>query len=192
MMIKSILKTTSAFLLLSMAMSSQTAFAATSEVTPAEVTIQGGALSIYAPAATVDFGTVTINGIVQILNQNLSDITIEDFTGTGNGWNVTVQASQFTDGSNSLPLSSLAINGVGTITPVNTASGLPTVVGVPPYVIDGGGAVKVLTAAVNDGMGEFTVGFPVSALELVVDTSVVKASVTPYASTMTWSVVVGP
>lgn len=187
-----LIKRISAAALLGSVMFSQTAFAATTGTTPAEVTIQGGALGIVVPASSIDFGTISIDGTVKTLTSNLDNMTIEDFTGTGNGWNVTVQSSQFTDGVNTLPSSSLELKGIDTITPLGTTSPLPTVSGIAPYAIDGGSALKILSSATNQGMGKFDVAFLADALELTIDTNTVKTTGVPYQSTITWTLVTGP
>lgn len=173
-------------------------FAATSGTTPGQVTLQSGTMDITAPATTVNLGSITVDSTVKTVNANLTNMTVVDNRGTGEGWNITVSASQFTQTTGGTPLklptNTLKLNGIGTITQTVGTSGGPTTT-TAPWTIDTG-AVKVLSAATNKGMGTFTVAFPVNAVSLNVDTAqkVVDPANNPtvYASTLSWVVSTGP
>jgi hypothetical protein len=169
-----------------------TAYAATSGTTTVEFTVLGGSLGITEPDASIDFNTITIDGSQVVRNANLGVLVVEDLTGAGSGWNVTVEASQFSDGTNLAPTSILTLQGISSVTPDGTSSPSPNIVSGAPYVLDGGSAKKILSAAVNEGMGKYQVQFVPDALRLTVNTSELKESVLPYQSTVTWSIVSGP
>ena len=70
----------------------------------ATVTISGGALSVTAQS--IGFGTVTLNGSDQTVFDG--DATLwqaKDPTGTGSGWHVTIAATDFVDGGNTIAVS---------------------------------------------------------------------------------------
>lgn len=176
------------------------AYAATTDTTNAQVSIQSGSLSLTTPSVSADFGSITVDGTTKTQNVNLGTLNASDYRGTGEGWHVTVSASQFTQtnvGVNPallLETNTLFLNGISNITQVDGSSGLPTSSGAP-WTIDSG-AVEILSAAVGDGLGSFDVTFPANALELNVDTS--KTIVDPdnnptlFESTITWTIVAGP
>jgi hypothetical protein len=188
-----------------------TAFAATSGTTPTTVGIQGGSLTITAPAVTTDFGNVSLASGSTTANAALGTLAVTDATGTGSGYKVNVQASQFTEvtpgggyaGATSaklLPLSSLKVAPPTGVSAVGgTTSALPTSVIAANTVIDSGSAVKILSAAVNEGMGSYNVSFPANSLVLAIDVATAQvdatnypAVATPYSSTITWTIVTGP
>lgn len=179
-------------------MFSSTAYAAPTDTTVAEVSIQSGQLSLTAPAPNVTFSPITVDGNTHVRNVGFSNpLIVEDLTGTGAGWNVTVQASQFVETNGTagldLPTNSLRLQSPVSISPSAQA---PAITGPAPWTIDGG-AVKILSAVVNDGMGTYNINFSAAnALQLSVDTSGpvvdVAANPTVYESTITWQVSTGP
>jgi len=172
--------------------------AATTGTTPGEVTLQSGILDITAPLTTVNFGTIIVDSTLQSVNADLSDLSITDNRGTGEGWNITLSASQFTQNSGvtplKLPTNTLALNGISTITQTLGTSGGPTTT-LSPWMIDTG-AVKIVSAASNKGMGTFVVDFPLNSISLDVDTAqkVIDPANNPtvYTSTLSWVVSTGP
>lgn len=165
-------------------------------------------------AAPGTLAAVTLNGQTQTQYTSLGTYTAGDSTGTGSGWNITFQATQFActagtgtnkcpTGGNSLPVGSL------TVAPPTVAcdplmAGTPcSGQGAPPGIsisgntaVDTASAVKVASAAANSGMGtyDFTPagvdGITGHELKLVIP-SWVYAGAT-YSSTLTVSVVSGP
>lgn len=165
---------------------------AVSDITTVQVVVQGGGLSILAPNTNVDFGTVAIDGSVKSVSAPLGTLSVMDLTGTGNGWNVTVAATQFSNGTNTMPMNSLKLLGVQSITPNGTTSPSPTIVGAGNYTLDNGSANKILSASSNQGMGRYNVDFLPNAMKFTIDTNLVKTSASPYSSTITWTMVTGP
>lgn len=169
----------------------QTAHAATTGSSTASVTVNGGAIDVITPPSNTTFAPVTLSGATVTTNANLSNLVVSDSRGSGAGWNVTVQASQFTTGTNTIPLGSLRLNGI--VSPiVNTngsASPVPTVQTGNPWTIDNGSAVKIVSAALNAGMGQYNISFPANALSLSVLPDTFSGT---YTSTLTWTIVTGP
>lgn len=173
-------------------------------------------LNLPSAFSTIQFSSLTLNGDQQTAQANLGDLAAVDATGTGKGWNVTVSAGQFTEvlpqGSHDTPLTlptgSLKLAPLSSITAtvVNqgdqaTTSTLPSGVGTAAVPIDNGsaGSTKVVTANVQSGMGAYLIAFPANALTLTlnpattyVDTKNYATAATPYATTLSWQINVGP
>src|SRR5215210_9222951 len=62
-----------------------------------DVTVGAGNLEITAAPTVADFPNVTLNGSAQTVNATLDAFQINDSRGSGAGWNVTVQATRFTE-----------------------------------------------------------------------------------------------
>jgi hypothetical protein len=183
-----------------LALSFSTSVFAATDTTSTQVSVQSGALSITSPSASVDFGTITVDGTIQTVNANLGTMNVADNRGTGDGWNVTVSASQFTQtggvaSPKVLPTNTFKLNDINSITQTVGSSALPTKAGTAPWTIDTG-AIQILSAAVGDGLGTFDITFPASVLALDIDTAadVVDPAHNPtsYASTITWTIATGP
>jgi len=162
------------------------------------VTVTGGVLSITDPVVG-DFTAVTLNGAAQTTTAAVDAFSVNDATGTGAGWNVTVQASPLTEydsalnagaggyvtGGRTLALNSLSLP-ASTVASPNTTSPDPAITA-GTYTIDAASAVKVASAAANEGMGEYD--FSAATLTLSLPASVYAAK---YRSDVTLSVVTGP
>ena len=72
------------------------AFAATGSTTPVTVEVTGGALTISAPAGSVDLGSATASTSAQTVTGHLGDVTVTDNGGSTVGWSATVSAPDFT------------------------------------------------------------------------------------------------
>lgn len=150
------------------------------------VTVTGGELTITNPLAA-DFAGAAITGAAQTTTAALAAFSVSDLRGTGDGWHVTAQATQFSTGgvtpitlaANSLTMSEPTVAANGTTSPNPT-------VNAGPYTIDGA-AVSVASAAVDTGMG--TYDFSATTLTLSLPANV-KAGT--YSSTVTVSAVTAP
>lgn len=129
-----------------------------------DVTVSGSTdLAITNPAAG-NFTGITLDGSVKTTHATFDNITATDARGTGAGWNVTVQGTQFAEHNGTsyvedgktLPTSSLAMAGVTITKADSTSSTVPTATA-GPYTLDAGSAVKIASAAANGtGMGSYT------------------------------------
>jgi hypothetical protein len=150
--------------------------------------ILGGSLSMTEP--TLDnFASVTLNGQIQTTTASMGAFTVTDSTGTGNGWNVVVKASQFTTGGETpltLPNNSLDI-ALPTVTAQEGATDASTITKLNGK-IDNATGVKVLSAAADGGMGKYDIGANTLTLNLLPKD--VKAGT--YTSTVSVTVTTGP
>ena len=154
-----------------------------------QVVVTAGTLSITNPAAA-DFASRTIDGTAQTTTASLDAFTVTDATGSGAGWRVTAQASQFTYVPAVGTTRTLAAGSLSVSTPTVAANGTtspdPTV-SAGPFTIDVASAVQVASAAVDTGMGAYDFGATTMTLSLPAD---VYAGT--YTSTVTISVVSAP
>jgi hypothetical protein len=148
-------------------------------------TVTGGSLTITNPLAA-DFAGRSITGVAQTTTAALATFSVSDLTGTGAGWHVTAQATNFDGVSHNLAASSLSMS-QPTATANGTLSVAPSITGAVPYVLDSGSAALVASAALNEGMG--TYDFSATTLTLALPAGVF-ADV--YASTVTISAVTAP
>lgn len=148
-------------------------------------TVAGGSLSITNPAAA-DFEGRSITGVAQTTTAALDAFSVSDFRGSGLGWHVTAQATQFTDAgtSRTLAVGSLSMS-QPTVASPDTTSPDPTIAA-GSYTIDNG-AVSIASAAVNAGMGKYD--FSATNLTLALPANVFAGA---YASTVTITEVSAP
>lgn len=167
---------------------------ALAETDNTQITLNGGALSYSTPFSAGNFPTTSLTGLQQVARANVNPWTITDARGSLTaGWNVTVAASQFTDGSKTLPTGSMSLVNVPTIgTTVGNLS-LPPVSVPAALAIDGGGAAqKIATAAIAQGLGQWTLT-PLNAAggDLIL-TIPPDAQPGTYTSTITTTLATGP
>lgn len=179
-----------------------------------QVNLVPGSLSLTAPTIASPFPAIVLNGITQNTYATLSPWTIIDATGSGNGWNVQVQASQFTELAPSsgfasgtsaltLPQGSLSLTGSRTIV-ANSGSSPVDATGGPLFTntnpaIDVTSPVNFIQASAGYGLGGYQVQEPTNGLMLTLNPSSTKVDSTnypgqptPYQSVITFSVVSGP
>ena len=117
----------------------------------------------------------------------MGTFTVYDSRGTGVGWNVTVQASQFTMTGHTLAMNSISLP-APTVAKIDATSGATPTIVTGPYLIDNASAVKIATAAADGtGMGSYT--FTPTNLTLSIPANAYAGT---YTSTVTVSVVTGP
>ncbi len=166
---------------------------------PTNISITGGELTATTPTVA-DFAAVTLDGTAKPTTAAVGAWDVTDARGTGLGWNLTFQATQFAEwdstlnagaggyvtGGKKLVTNSLKMPAPSVVAD-GTLSALPTIL-TGPYTLDSGSAVKVASAALDAGMGnyDFTSG---GGLTLTVPSS---AYAKTYRSEITVSVVSGP
>jgi hypothetical protein len=149
-----------------------------------------GALAFDVAPDTGTMPSVTLNGQAQTTTAQMSDFTVDDTTGSGSGWNVTVvgdgsagksavfkqyctQAGGcgadpfgYVTGGQTLPAGSLKLSSTGAT--FNGANGTgPTHQCSSPCSVDAAAATKVASAAVGAGLGPWeTSGYGASSLSL--------------------------
>lgn len=148
--------------------------------------------SLTASIADLDLGSVSYSHTSQNMNGTMA-LTVDDQTGTGDGWNVTVQASNFiysgTNNGSDIAASNFAL---GTIAnPVHVAG--QAIDGTNGPLADNGNdsatldsARRVIYANAEYGSGEYTQNLP------VVLTIPATSRAGTYTSTLTVTAAAGP
>lgn len=162
---------------------------------PTNLPIVGGTLSITADPTAPDFASVTLDGTAKTASVSLSTFEVNDARGTGDGWKVTSQATQFkewdttlniyTVGGKTLATSSLS-QAQPTVAQDGTTSASPSITA-GPYTIDSGSAVQIASAALNTGMGKYD--FSATSLTVSIPASTYART---YRSELTVTVASGP
>jgi hypothetical protein len=156
----------------------------------ATATVNAGTLTLSSSATPSV--SVTLEGTDQTPSYTMP-MTVNDFTGSGSGWNVTVTSTTFSTGGGSPHLLSTSAStatgvsssctGGGTCTnPSNSVTyplGIPAGSSAPT-------AVKLFNAAANSGMGGFTV---TPTVQVAIPANTYAGT---YTSTVTVAVVSGP
>lgn len=165
------------------------------------VTLTAGALQFTANPLASDFPSTALTGATQTVRTPFSDWSVKDASGSGAGWNVTLQASRFANAGNTtqLPLGSLnytpALPTVTKIDPLNLS--LPPLVQLPTapataYTLDNGSAVKVVSALAGTGAGEWSFDQQNLAGGDLALTIPANAIADTYTSTITETLSTGP
>jgi hypothetical protein len=169
------------------------AMAATVYAETATVTINAGSLSVIP--ANVTLSAVTLDGTDKTSTSPYTSNawTAEDARGTGAGWNVTIEATDFLDGaSHTIDISEtdqefkIQIQDANiTVISGNTkpTSSVTSLTAIPTA---GGTPLKIVSAALDAGMGEYNIP-PAFELEVRAET---VAGV--YNSTITVAINTGP
>ena len=190
--LKKLLFVVSAVTMLSMI--TVTAFAAEDTgVTINGDTLSGGAITF------ADFGAVTLNGQQQTTTSTWNIGDIIDSRGTGAGWNLSLTLTQLkeydtlgsayvTDGY-TIPTGSVAVSTVPTVALADgTSSPADTITAVVSSTqLDTGSPIKLLSAALDGGMGSYEIGDLTAQLTLRAD-----AYAATYKTDATVALVTGP
>jgi hypothetical protein len=156
------------------------------------VTLTGGALAFSPAPSASNFASTALTGSQQTIHAALSNWGVTDATGSGAGWHVTFQASQFTTpGAVTFPLGSLTLT-----TPVVTPNGIN--LAVPPLVqgviqtLDSGSAVSIVHALAGTGQGSWTMTQAnLLGGDLALSIPATQAAGT-YTSNLTYTLATGP
>ncbi|WP_017381812.1 WxL domain-containing protein [Paenisporosarcina sp. TG-14] len=163
-----------------------TAFASASLAATSEVT--GGSLGDSGITAT-NFEAVTLDGTTQTVTAQINSFTITDATGSGAGWNVSVAATQFMDGTGLKPLAAGALGlAAPAVTLVEDNSDPISTITTSSGIIDNGVAVEILSAALNGGKGSYSIASIPMTLTLMPK----EVYAGTYTSTITTSLTTGP
>jgi len=139
---------------------------------------------------------VTLDGTAKSATATFDPFTVTDARGTGEGWNVSVEATQFAEwdsgdyvvSGKTIPASSTSMPLVSAAKADGSSSAIPSV-SAGPYTIDSGSSVQLASAAADGtGMGSYTFSQG-GSLTLSVPAS---AYARTYRSDMTVSVDAGP
>jgi hypothetical protein len=166
--------------------------------------LSAGSLGLEAPATLTWSGTLAgVN--LQEVDSTDTTFTAVDPTGSGAGWEVTAESTQFTgtsSSSNKLPTSALTLNGStssesATTAPTNGCVGSNTCttatdsVSGYPLTISTSSATPIYEAAVSTGLGAIVIGGGADPAAWWVS---VPANAVPdtYTSTITLTITSGP
>lgn len=169
---------------------SNTAFAVGSDT---EAVVTGQQNVTISGFGAEKFETVDLDGTTQTTTSSLSDITLIDARGTGDGWSVNLKASKFTNGTakneilNTLSENSLALGEV-TIEAIGDSSPGEEIATLGAGNLDTVSGVNILNAAINEGMGKYTVSVAPMTLTLLPK----EAKAGTYTSTVTLTLAQGP
>ncbi len=178
--------------------------------------VTGGSLAFSTTPAMPTLSGVTLNGSPQQTNTQMTNFGVDDASGSGAGWNVTVNAASGTGKSAvfaaycpnvscgtdsgpgyvpsgaSLPANSLVLNSTGaSFTPAGNAPAHECNSGCN---VDSASPVKLVSAAANNGMGTFTTtDWSAGSLTLITPANL-KALLTGevYRVDLLWSLTSGP
>lgn len=159
-----------------------------------DVVVTGGSLTIE-DLAIADFTSVTLDGTTKTTEAIVADVTLIDATGTGDGWRVSLAATQFTNATaenvdiNTLPLNSLELGTVTiTVDTLSPDSTPITEIDITQGTIDKVTGVDILSAPINEGMGTYTISIDPMTLTLLPK----DAKAGTYTSTVTMTLTSGP
>ena len=144
------------------------------------------------PSAS-NFANTTLTGAQQTVHTNFANWGVNDATGSGAGWHVTFQASQFTGtGPITLPLDSLTLTPPA-ITPSGINLAVPPVLQcVTSCVLDSGSAVQIVHALAATGQGGWTMTQANLLGGDLALTIPANASAGTYTSNLTFTLASGP
>ena len=192
---KSILKTALLTSLLSLTLVS-TVSASTTQSSEVDVGINPGEFSLTAPEVSKPFGAVELKAEAQKLHASFGGpFTVKDLRGTQEGWRLEVQADLLTNGTHTLPASSLTIEPVSNIVHASSVGGPgaePTALQTAPKPVDGGASVGLVSAPEGSGMGVYNISLPDDALEVTVDAMTARTDGGVYETTLNWTLVQAP
>jgi hypothetical protein len=171
------------------------------------VSLTGGSLTLTSPSS-LSWST-TLSGVdQQLVDTNAGDqqYTVNDATGSGDGWHVTTSATQFTNGSNTFPnTGTFSTNGsvtsiTSTSPPTATCTAtctLPTNTTTYPVAITTAATsptpVTIYDTAATTGMGQIVIGGSTQSDPVGWWVNVpASASAGSYTSTITMEIISGP
>lgn len=170
----------------------------------------GGDLLLQIPQINT-FGQIKLTSQAKLVNTSFDNtFNVIDSRGTDEGWRLDVTASQFTEttpaggfqsgtSATILPVGSLSLSPLSNITRVGPGAGTLPIGKLAVNTIIDDGTVTVAGANLGEGSGEFDLTFGTNSLSLAVDPATAKIDKinypgvdTPYASTLTWTLVSAP
>jgi len=195
------------------------AFAATSNDT-AQFSVTGGSLTFSSAPAMPTLTAITLNGQAQTTNTTMTNFTVADGTGSGSGWNVTVNGNAasgksvvfkqycpnatcgtdsgpgYVTSGQTLAANSLTLNSTSaSFSAQNSSTGTaPTLQCSSACSVDSASAVKIASAAAAAGMGTWaTTGWMGTSLALSTPTTLRALQTNEvYRVDLVWTLATGP
>jgi hypothetical protein len=193
--------------------------AAATQEDKTQFAVTAGSLSFSTVPAFPTLASVTLNGQAQTTNSTMTNVGVADATGSGSGWNVTVEGQAgsgksvvfaaycpkakcgaesegYIAGGATLAANSLTLNSTGaSFTAQNGTTGTaPTLQCSTACNVDHASAVKILSAAKEAGLGTYvTTGFTGTSLALATPTTLkVLPNEEVYRVNLLWTLSTGP
>ena len=185
-----------------------------------QFSVTAGSLSFSSAPALPSLSGVTLNGQAQTTTSTMTNFAVQDATGSGAGWDVTVNGNSaggksavfkqycpvatcgtdsgpgYVSGGQTLAANSLTLNSTGaSFTAQNGSTGTaPTLQCSSSCNVDSASAVKVASAAVNAGMGSWgTTGWTGTSLALATPTTLKTLQPSEvYRVDLVWTLNTGP
>jgi hypothetical protein len=185
----------------------------------AQFSVTPGLLSFQAPPALPTLSSIALNGKAQTTNASMTPFVVVDATGTGSGWNLTVEgqsgagrsavfaqycpnakcgsdAEGYVSGGQTLPADSLTLSSTGAsfVGELGTVGNAPTLQCSTACNVDHGSAVKIASAAKEAGLGTWrTTGFVATSLALLTPSTLkVIPNEEVFRVNEVWSLTSGP
>ena len=156
------------------------------------VTLSGGSLSFSTTPSASNFATTSLTGTPQTIHTELASWGVTDARGTGGGWHVTFQASQFLGaGGISLPTGSLALT-APLVTPNGLNLAVPPLAQAATFVLDAGSAVGIVHALEATGQGAWSMTQSNLLGGDLALTIPANAAAGTYTSNLTFTLAAGP
>jgi hypothetical protein len=166
--------------------------AAETKETTTQFEVKAGSLSFSTAPTMPSLGSVTLKGEVQSTHATMSNFAVQDATGSGSGWNVTVEgqsgsgksavfkqycpetkcgseAKGYVSGGSELPANSLTLNSTGAsfVAEHESTGTAPVFVCASACNVDHATGVKIAHAETSAGMGTWvSTGFSATSLSL--------------------------
>jgi hypothetical protein len=178
-----------------------------------------GLLTFQTAPALPTLSSITLNGEAQTTNATMMPFVVADATGSGSGWNLTVEGQSgigkspvfaqycpkakcgsdsegYVAGGQTLTADSLTLNSTGAsfLAQLGTTGTAPTLQCSTACDVDHGSAVKIASAAKEAGLGTWlTTGFSATSLALTTPASLqLLPSEEVYRVNEIWSLTSGP
>lgn len=207
-----------ALLLICASSAASPASAATSEDNT-KFTVSAGSLSFSTLPGMPTLTSVTLNGAAQTTNTTMTNFGVDDATGSGAGWNTTVEGQSgtgksavfaqycpktkcgsdsegYVGGGQSLAANSLTLNSTGAsfVAQGGTTGTAPTLQCSTACNVDHPTAVKIASAATSAGLGTWlTSGFTSTSLALSTPSTLkLLSNEEVYRINLLWTLSTGP
>lgn len=164
--------------------STGTVLADTSDTGTATANLSAGSLSITAQ--NISFSGTLTGSDQTLYDGDSSDWVAEDATGSGSGWHVTIASTDFSSGSDTIPVSSFKVRLLDSSITTVSGNTKPTS-SITSYTSLSTTAATLLSAAAGDGMGIYNF-VPDFSLDVAADT----AAHSDYTATVTVNIISGP
>lgn len=135
----------------------------------ASVNIVGGSFNLVSSlAGPIDLGTMELNASSYEAVADIGNFTINDYTGTGEGWKFSVSADRLTSNAMQLPINTLSIDSTGLTHDGTNGQGEVAVTNGKVF-IDNGSSHILAEASQGNGFGSHLLNFTEGALQFAFD-----------------------